>query len=238
MDIVIPLAGNGSRLRPLYKKPKPFIEIGGTTLLEISMLGLPDADNYIFVVRRELLGDLSELLANMKLLQGKSYRIAEVAFPTSGQASSAVHGLKLAKTDAPILISNCDTFFSSDFKVEPGYEGVLGTFESNSPAYSYVEMNGKFAPRTAEKEVISDRASSGLYYFSSKELYLSTYYSFDWPSLGERYIAPMYNMLIKNGSLVGESRIEKVLPLGTPEEIDYAVENLDLISLIEDAKKT
>jgi choline kinase len=232
MEVIIPLAGLGTRLSERYSEPKPFIKLGGKTLLEISMLGLPEANGYVFVCRQENFSQLSDLVQQMPSLAGKNCRISVVPGATSGQAETVLAGLKLVKANAPIVISNCDTFFSGDFVVPKGVDGAVGTFESNSPGYSYVSVKDGFVTRTAEKEVISNRATSGLYYFSSKELYVDAYKAMDWSRLPEKYVAPMYNCLVAYRLKVAEVPMNTVLPLGTEAEIDYALVNGKLLEVI------
>jgi NDP-sugar pyrophosphorylase family protein len=232
MEVIIPLAGLGTRLSERYSEPKPFIKLGGKTLLEISMLGLPEANGYVFVCRQENFSQLSDLVQQMPSLAGKNCRISVVPGATGGQAETVMAGLKLVKANAPIVISNCDTFFSGDFVVPKGVDGAIGTFESDSPAYSYVAVKDGLVTRAVEKEVISNRATSGLYYFSSKDLYLEAYQRTNWSVLKEKYVAPMYNCLSAYGLKVKEIPMERVIPLGTEAEIDYALESQNLLELI------
>jgi len=231
------MAGYGTRMAGAYLEPKPFVKLGKLTLLEIAFLGLPQSDRVIFVTRDELAAQTAALLVNSKIFSAVNYQVVNLKEGTPGQAATVMLGLKDIEMDAPILVSNCDTYFSGDFEVKEGYDGVLGTFESSSPYYSYVKIEDGVAVETAEKRVISDRASAGLYYFASKQLYLEAYEKIkDLP--GEQYIAPMYNSMIADGLRVGESRMETVIPLGTPEEVDYAVNDLGLLELLKNRATT
>ena len=76
-----------------------------------------------------------------------------------------------------------------------------------------------------EKVRISDNCTLGAYYFSSARLYQELYcelYSDDsHMEKNEKYIAPLYNFMIKKGMLVTMSIVDaaKVHVLGTPEEL-------------------
>lgn len=223
MHVIVPLAGAGTRLKNKYKESKPFIKIGDLTLLEISLLGLANYEKFVFICQLKDVDRLAELLKDSKIMYKKMYIIKGIDGVTSGQAETVKYGLEYVEMDAPILISNCDTFFSSDFTVPDGVDGALGTFKSSDPGYSYVETVGGLVSRTAEKEVISNRASNGLYYFSSKKLFLEAYEKTDWRILREKYVAPMYNYLIDLDLSVVEVPMRVTMPLGTPEEIDYAI---------------
>ena len=77
-----------------------------------------------------------------------------------------------------------------------------------------------------EKKRISDNATIGLYYFYSTDLYMKAYneYYKEQTNLekGEKYIAPLYNYLIKENYPVRISIIpfENVHVIGTPEELE------------------
>ena len=76
------------------------------------------------------------------------------------------------------------------------------------------------------KKKISNNATIGLYYFSSTDLYMKAYneYYSEQGNLekGEKYIAPLYNYLIKENYIVRISIIpfENVHVIGTPEELE------------------
>lgn len=214
------MAGEGSRLKDTYSEPKPFVKIDELTLLELSLIGIPREWKVVLVIREEYSDRLDALMESSPVFEGRDCVVSIFPGQSSGQAETALFGMLRVPMDAPIVVSNCDTYFSNDFVIKEGYDGLLGTFSSSDPKYSYVEIVNGVATRTAEKEVISDRASSGLYYFSDVETYIDAYISTDWD--GERYIAPMYNSMINKGKKVGEVQQELVVPLGTPEEIQLS----------------
>lgn len=221
--IVLPMAGEGSRLKNKYDEPKPFIKIKGVTLLELSLLGFPESWEIVFVIKKEHLELLDALIKSSPVLEKRVCSVVVFPGKSSGQAETALFGMAGVSPDAPIVVSNCDTYFSADFEIDNYYDGLIGTFKSNSNAYSYVEIKDGLAVRAVEKEVISNRASSGVYYFSDVKTYIDAYLSTNWE--GERYVAPMYNSMIEEGLLVAEVKQKFVVPLGTPEEIDYAVKH-------------
>lgn len=225
------MAGKGSRVKEFSDAPKPFIQLGGKSLLEISLLGLPLKDNkLILVANKEDYKQLVKTLAGIPWLDFADIKIELIDAPTSGQAETALIGMSSVGEDEPVLITNCDTFFTDNFPVVVDSDGLLGTFESNSPNYSYVRLEDGFVVETAEKVVISNRASAGLYYFSSAELYRRAYLETDF--MDEKYVAPMYNYLIKEGFKVKEFPIDRAVPLGTTEELVVASNSKDLLDKI------
>ena len=85
------------------------------------------------------------------------------------------------------------------------------------------------AVEVREKKRISDNCTLGAYYFSSAGLYRRLYeeYYSDGGRLekNERYIAPLYNLMIEKGMKVTISIVpaEKVHVLGTPDELQEFV---------------
>ena len=73
---------------------------------------------------------------------------------------------------------------------------------------------------------VSDNCTLGAYYFASAGLFMKIYkeYYKDNSNLekNERYIAPLYNLMISKGMTVRIGIIDarKVHVLGTPEELD------------------
>ena len=79
-----------------------------------------------------------------------------------------------------------------------------------------------------EKERISNNCSLGAYYFSSAKLFKELYYQFYKTNNlenKEKYIAPLYNIMISKGMSVTISIInkEKVHVLGTPKELNLFI---------------
>ena len=234
MDIILTMAGAGSRTAEFSNIYKPFIEINGRTILEISLLGLPMAGNNLVVVCRERYkSKLIKTLKNIKWLSFNKVSIIALDSPTAGQAETALLGMNYLDESLPVLVTNCDTFFTNNFIDTKGCHGLVGTFEASSPAYSYVKTSNGLIIETAEKQVISSRATAGLYYFSDKQTYKYAYHHCS--QEGEKYVAPLYNALIDKGLTIKEFAIDTVAPLGTVEELKVALSDKSLLNQIEKA---
>ena len=114
----------------------------------------------------------------------------------------------------------------SRFKQIKG-DGFIPCFKADGDHWSFVKLDESGnATEVREKTRISDNCTIGAYYFKSCELYEKLYneYYSDNKNLekGEKYVAPLYNHLIKQGGKVNISLInpEKVHVLGTPEEVE------------------
>lgn len=232
MNFVIPMAGYGQRFADAgYKVPKMLIEAHGKTLLEWSIDSLPLALCTrlvcILLAEHERQHNLSQ---HITALYGNR---AEIRFHfleqvTRGQAETVLLSKPLIDESRDLLVFNIDTFFHSESLAEKllrkDIDGVLGAFESTEPRFSFAvvdEVTG-LVTRTAEKEVISHHALTGLYHFRRPADFFeaATYYiTNDIRVNNEFYIAPMYNYLIAQGRkfVVDEAAEHHIL--GTPAEL-------------------
>jgi dTDP-glucose pyrophosphorylase len=226
------MAGRGSRFREQgFQIPKYEIEVKGHSLLEWSLISLmpfiTQKSLFVFICLEEN-HSRAVLKMTTEKLGIQNWKIIELPAVTDGQATSALAAAPTIENKRePILIFNIDThvhpsaFEFLSLKPDPS----IPCFHANGDHWSFAEVGGDgFVTRTAEKQRISDRASLGLYSFDSfnqfNEAYDITFLEAVHDAK-ERYIAPMYNSLIKNGVHVTAPIVDASLiaPLGTPEEV-------------------
>lgn len=234
MNIIITMAGLGSRFQKAgYKKPKFMIEVRGKTLFEWSMMSLTDFNKqkniqYIFIVRKEL-NARTFILTHMKKFGNFNIKIIEINTLTDGQATTALLAESCWYIDEEMIVYNIDTF------VEPNTmkysdisgDGFIPCFNAPGDHWSFVKLdrNGN-AIEVREKQRISDNCTIGLYYFSSCRLYKDLYHEYYLNNQnlenGEKYIAPLYNLMIRKGQKVRISILpnNSVHVLGTPKEVE------------------
>lgn len=232
MTIIITMAGLGSRFRKAgYQCPKYMIEAKGKTLFEWSMDSLVGynkyVSKYIFVVRKE---DNSKefIQEKMKKYNIDDLEIIEIEKSTDGQATTCLLAIPYCNLQNPIMIYNIDTYVEpNEMKFEDiSGDGHIPCFHAKGDHWSFVKLNnyGEII-EVKEKVRISDNCTLGAYYFSSAKLYKELYeeYYKDDSNMekNEKYIAPLYNLMIKKGMLVTMSVVnnKKVHILGTPEEL-------------------
>lgn len=128
----------------------------------------------------------------------------------------------------PLIIYTPDVYFENQFvpaEIPENLDGFLLTFKANSAAHSYVELGDDgMALRTAEKEVISQNAAVGVYYYKTGQMfvrYAEEMISKNIRTKGEFYICPMYNMMIRDDLRVSIAQVEKMHVLGTPSELEF-----------------
>ena len=233
MNILITMAGRGQRFIDAgYTVPKWRIEINNISLLEWSIDSLPLSltTKLIFVCLKEHVENynLKEFINLKYKTKVPKIEFVELDHVTRGQAESALIAQPLLDMQKPLLIFNIDTQFVSNTIVEnllKDPEGLLGAFTSNSLNFSYAALDGnnEYVVKTAEKEVISDYALTGLYYFKHPTDFIeATNYAIqnNITVNNEFYIAPIYNYLIAKGNKVIIDIVDEINILGTPSEVD------------------
>lgn len=233
MVIIITMAGSGSRFKKAgYHVPKYKIEAKGKTLFEWSMESLlgfrESASQYIFITRKE---DQASDFIKMKCQNYKmeNCRVVELEEPTDGQATTCMYGISHCSEKESVFIYNIDTYVEpyemNETRIEG--DGFIPCFEAEGDHWSFVatDSTGK-ATCVREKERISDNCSVGAYFFKSaglyKRLYEEYYQERKHLEKNERYIAPLYNLMIEKNMDVRIQKLnkEKVHVLGTPEELN------------------
>lgn len=166
MDVILPVAGLGSRLRPqTWTKPKPLVSVAGKAMLaHVIDRVLPiEPDSIIFITG--FLGEQIESWARETL----DVPIAFVEQPVMrGQTDAILKARDLARNDALILFP--DMLFEADFKglAEIDADVVMFTKVVEDPSALGVAVveDGQIT-RLVEKpqEPISNLAVIGIYYF-------------------------------------------------------------------------
>lgn len=236
LHVIMPMAGEGSRfLKEGWTTPKPLIEINGMPLFMRAINSINNEGicmRYSFIVRQEHI-DKYQIDQKIKEILPQA-NIFIVQKTTRGAVETCLKAEKEIMPNEAVLIMDCDLEFSSqslmnkirDILSKPSNEvegGLLVSFESNNPRYSYAEVNDdNIVLRTAEKEVISNHALCGAYFFSTGAIFLDAAHklmkdeNFNKP---EFYLSLLYNYLLQKGEKVKLCPMEKYYSYGTPEEL-------------------
>ena len=220
------MAGRGQRFKDAgYKEPKPLIDVCGQPMIQRVLSSLDSKANYIFIVLKENIDQLKPYL------KGK---IIEVSETTEGAACTALLAEKLI-TDDELIIANGDQYLNFDWNEfisnARKYDGCIMTFNSTNPHHSYAKaINGRVV-EVAEKVVISDRASVGIYYFKHGKEFIwaaKEMISKNIRTNNEFYICPVYQQLIERGDNIGiwEIDVKDKHMLGTPGELNIFIDKV------------
>ncbi len=237
LHIIMPMAGEGSRfLNEGWTTPKPLIELKGIPLFMraincVHIDGVPM--KYSFIVRQEHI-DKYQIDKKIKT-KFPNANVFSVLKTTRGAVETCLMAESVINDDDGVIIMDCDLEFHSteyiagiqqilSMPFEKANGGMLVSFDSNLSKYSYAEVDHNFRViRTAEKEVISNHALCGAYFFSTGKGFLSAAHkllseqSFSKP---EYYVSLLYNYLLENGETVHLAKMEEYYSYGTPEELN------------------
>ena len=239
INIVIPMAGAGSRFVDAgYTVPKPFINVCGVTMIErvLENLKLSDA-RFVLIVRDEHLE--SEKSSFERLTRTYDCKILTVDKLTEGAACTILLSCWLINNEDPLLLANSDQIVEMDVNefiidsVQRKLDGSILTFPANHPKWSYAKLdNNGHLLELREKEVISEYATVGLYYYQRGRDFVNS--AIEMIANNDRvnnefYTAPAYNYSVKNGLKIGIFNIEEsqMYGLGTPEDLEVYIEHLD-----------
>ena len=135
----------------------------------------------------------------------------------------------------PLIIANSDQFIEWNsnecmyaFSADEIDAGIL-TFESHHPKWSYAKVgdNG-FVSEVAEKKVISNNATVGIYYWkhgTDYVKYAEQMIEKDIRVNKEFYVCPVFNEAIADNKKIKIKNISKMWGIGTPEDLNYFIDN-------------
>jgi len=236
LHIVMPMAGEGSRFANAgWTTPKPLIELNGQPLFKhaISSVAAEGIEmKYSFIVRHEHIEKYG-IDAGIKSFLPEA-NIFSVMKTTRGAVETCLMAESAIADDDAVIVMDCDLEFRSVKFIEiirsilslPSTQaegGALISFESDQPKYSYAELGEDgYVKRTAEKEVISNHALCGAYFFSTgKRFKQIAHQLLDEPEFKkpEYYVSLLYNYMLAAGEKVQLAPMEEYYSYGTPEEL-------------------
>jgi dTDP-glucose pyrophosphorylase len=222
--LIMPMAGNGSRFVDAgYKSPKPLIDVLGKPMFvcAVENIGL-EFDEMIFIVRKE-----HNIKENVKEHYPQAH-VVELDSLSEGAACSVLAANTFVNDDDSIFITNCDQFIewdSGSFNSHKDNDGIILTFDcpDHNPKWSYARTENDYVVEVAEKNPISDYATSGHYYWKNWSTFKTSALKMienNERVNGEFYLAPVYNQTIASGGKVKRLSIDKMYGVGTPEDLD------------------
>jgi HAD superfamily hydrolase (TIGR01509 family) len=234
LNVLIPMAGAGSRFQQAgYTFPKPLIEVNGKPMIQVVVDNLNVDANFIFVVQKEHREKYN--LDTLLNLITPNCKIVEVDGLTEGAACTTLLAKEYIDNDTPLLMANSDQFLewdSNEFMykmIEQRVDGGIVTFTSTHPKWSFAKVNeiGDVV-EVAEKNPISDIATVGVYYWSKGSDYVKYTEQMIEKNVrvnNEFYVCPVFNEAIGDGKIIRTFNIDKMWGLGTPEDLNYYLEN-------------
>ena len=234
LNILIPMAGAGSRFQQAgYTFPKPLIDVEGKPMIQVVVDNLNIDATYTYVVQKEHREKYN--LNTLLNLITPNCNIVEVDGITEGAACTTLLTKEFIDNDEPLLIANSDQFVewdSNEFMykmIEQKVDGGILTFTSTHPKWSFVKVDEYgYVTEVAEKNPISDIATVGVYYWDKGSDYVKYAEQMIEKNIrtnNEFYTCPIFNEAIGDGKKIKTFNIEKMWGLGTPEDLNYYLEN-------------
>ena len=234
LNVLIPMAGAGSRFEQAgYTFPKPLIDVKGKPMIQVVVENLNIKANYIYIVQKfhRQKYNLDTLLN----LITPDCKIVEVEGVTEGAAVTALMAKTYINNNNPLFFANSDQFVEWDsnefmYKMnETQADGGIVTFRATHPKWSFakVDDNG-LVTEVAEKNPISDIATVGYYYWkhgSDFVKYAEQMIEKDIRVNNEFYVCPVFNQAVEGCKQIRTFDVEGMWGLGTPEDLNYYLEN-------------
>jgi dTDP-glucose pyrophosphorylase len=224
--LMMPMAGNGSRFQTQgYTQPKPLIDVNGKPMFVRAVENIDLAfDDYIFIVRKE-----HNIVTAVKDYYPTA-KVVELDTLTQGAACSVLTADAYMDNDDSVFISNCDQIMSWDknlFVNNMNHDGVILTFDcpERDPKWSFAETDeAGNVIRVAEKQPISDSATTGHYYWKSWKTFKASaeqMFANNDRYNNEFYLCPVFNYTIAQGYTVKTVNVQSMHGIGTPEDLQY-----------------
>jgi NDP-sugar pyrophosphorylase family protein len=224
------MAGLGQRFYDEgFETFKPFILIDNKTIIEYVLDSFGSNATFVIITRTEIFLEYEPIINQLK----KKYplKISLVDFRTIGSAATVLTEIALAENYFEFIVADCDSFFAIDViskfikdVKQSKCDAAILSFRSESKDFSYLEVVGNVVTKVAEKNVISEHASTGVYYFSDSRKYLSSaidYLVTPNNSQSEFYISTLINVMIKKTFQIKfyELNNDEYFCVGTPKQL-------------------
>lgn len=243
VNIVIPMAGNGSRFASAgYKDPKPFIPVFGKPMISWVVDNLGIDATYTFIIRKEFEKTYAAREYLQQIMPGCN--VISVDGVTEGAACTVLLAKEIINNDDPLMMINSDQFiefddcdtsfkFVFDFLYNPNerqFQGKISTFDGHRhPKWSYAKLDDNgVVSEVREKDPFSDHATTGLYMWrhgSDFVKYAEQMINKNIRVNNEFYVVPVFNEAIADGKQFTICPCRAMWGIGVPEDLDYFLAN-------------
>ncbi|WP_462252747.1 sugar phosphate nucleotidyltransferase [Ekhidna sp.] len=175
MNLIIPMAGKGKRLRPhTLTTPKPLIPIAGKPIVQRLVEDIAGVTPEKIEKIGFVIGDFDEDIKRALIRIAEEVG-AEAHFFVQDTAEGTAHAIACANEilEGKVTVAFSDTLFRADFQLNPEDDGIIWTKQIEDPsAFGVVKTNSEgiitdFIEKP--KEFVSDQAIIGIYYFKKGE---------------------------------------------------------------------
>jgi glucose-1-phosphate thymidylyltransferase len=176
MNIIIPMAGLGKRLRPhTLTVPKPLLPIAGKPIVhrlveDIAKVCPEKIDTIGFIIHPSFGKDVEESLKGIAKEVGATGKIYY-----QEEAKGISHALLFAKElfTGKVIVAFADTLFKAEFSLDTEKDGIIWVQKVENPSqFGVVKLNaaGEITDLVEKPtEFVSDLAIIGIYFFRDGE---------------------------------------------------------------------
>lgn len=229
------MSGYGHRFKVAnYKEAKPFIPIGNKNIIQcvLDNLELSNSTNLFIIVRQDLCYEYSKEIQTLEDVYGA--RILIEHDKPEGAAVSVLRGINQidqSYKSLPTIIKNSD-----DMILDSGWlkrairywqnkdaDGGIICFLSDEPRWSYAVVKKGLITKTVEKQVVSNFATFGGYYWKDMnklELAIQDMIAANDRFNGEFYLCPSYTYLANRGGKIYPYIVNEICDIGTPATLE------------------
>lgn len=225
MQAILPLAGKGTRLRPLtHTRPKPLLRVGNRTVLDrvLDQLAEAGVDEIIGIT-----GHLADSIEEHLATEHPDLRFTAVEQVRQLGTADAI---RLAEpfVDGPVLIVFVDTLFDADLGLiaaRPEVDGIIWAKEvEDYQRFGVIVHDDEgYMERIVEKpdEPISRLANIGVYYIRDHEhMFEGIGHVMEQPpKLGEYFLTDAFQYMIDGGAKILTAEVQEWWDCGKPETL-------------------
>ncbi len=176
MNIIIPMAGLGKRMRPhTLTVPKPLLPIAGKPIVhrlveDIASVCNEKIDYIGFIIHPSFGQDVEE---NLKSIAAEVGAEGKIYYQT--EALGISHALLFARElfKGKVIVAFADTLFKAEFRMDTNRDGIIWVQRVEDPSqFGVVKLNEKkeiVAFVEKPTEFVSNLAIIGIYYFKDGE---------------------------------------------------------------------
>ncbi len=240
INILIPMGGKGQRFKNAgYQMTKPLIDVNGQPMIKRVIDNLNIKGNYIFLVSEgdEKIHNISKLLINF-CAANSCHIILEDPNSRQGAAAACLLASNLINNDDELVVANSDQLLEWDSSAFLSYvratnaDGGITTFTATESKWSFAKLipGTDIICEVAEKKPISNKATTGVFWFKRGKEFVQgvrDMMSKQIKTNGEYYVCPVFNELIGNGKKIYDYPINKMIGLGTPEDLEIYLNDIN-----------
>ncbi len=236
MNIIIPMAGMGKRMRPhTLTTAKPLLPIAGKSIVQrlvedILATSNEKVEEIAFIIGPSFGKEVEANLLNIASTLGAQGKIVYQNEPlgTAHAILCAADSLK-----GNVFIAFADTLFKATFSIDTSKDAIIWTQKVEDPtAFGVVKLNDKneiIAFVEKPKEFVSDLAIIGVYYFRDGEglkKQLQRLIDEDIKLKGEYQITDAMDHMLQNGVKFYTDQVEEWLDCGNKDATLYTNERI------------